>query len=351
VTDLRADGHAKGNPFVWLGQSVDTSSLCSRFDELRRAPFLTSLGCAIRRPSLGRTHFHSGLRATLGVSGPLMLDSGGFALSTKPTSTWTVDFVGDFIEKIDADIFVTLDFPPGLRDPASERRKKICLSLRNYEILRRRCLNKTIMPVVHGRNISEIELSVRLLRRYAPTLKWVGLGGMVPLFQHRNACGLTTSPEVFIAEALGLLREAFPTSKIHVFGAGGTRTFPAVYALGADSGDSIGWRQAAGYGSVFLPMKSQRAVKWNNEKRPPRKLLDASDMFQLENCRCPFCCSETIEKRLEGLRRHFYSRSIHNAWTILNQWRYWPRSRGDLINAISEGILGPNWAKAASLRQ
>jgi len=275
-----------------------------------------------------------------------MLDSGGFALSNKPNSRWTVSTVGDFVERIDADIFVTLDLPPRLRDSATQRRKKILSSVTNFEILLERFPKKTIMPVVHGRNISEVELSVGLLAQSAPTLKWVGLGGMVPLLQHRNACGLTTSPEIFIARALALLRTAFPRSKIHVFGAGGTRTFPTVFALGADSGDSIGWRQAAGYGSIFLPMKSQRTVKWNGEKRPPRKLLDASDLLQIENCRCPACRGHTIEKRIDAFRRHFYSRSIHNAWTIMNQWQFWPRSRRELLCAISDGALGTNWAKA-----
>ena len=102
-------------PVVWLGQSADTSSLCAGHAELSRLPFLTSLGCAIRRPSLSRTHFNENLRTVLGLTGPLMLDSGGFALSKKPDKKWTTHKVANFIRKIDADIFVTLDFPPRLK--------------------------------------------------------------------------------------------------------------------------------------------------------------------------------------------------------------------------------------------
>jgi queuine/archaeosine tRNA-ribosyltransferase len=202
------------------------------------------------------------------------------------------------------------------------------------------------MPVVHGRNLSEIELSLDLLDRCASTPRWVGLGGVVPLLQNRRVSGLKAAPEIFIAQALTLIRAAYPASKIHVFGAGGTRTLPAVVALGADSADSIGWRQAAGYGSIFLPMKSQRTVRWNGEKRPPRKLLDKSDISQIESCRCPICIDQPIDKRIEAFRQYFHSRSIHNAWTILNQWESWPSSRLKLMALISNGLLGERWARA-----
>lgn len=336
------------SPIVWLGQSADTSSLCAGHAELRGLPFLTSLGCAIRRPSLGQTHFNENLRRALGLSGPLMLDSGGFALSRKPDKKWTTRKVGGFIQKIDADIFVTLDFPPRLRDSKAERSAKILASLKTFKTLHKRFPEKTIMPVVHGRDLSEIERALAILCRYTQDIPWVGLGGIVPLLQQRRASGLKTSPEIFIARALSLLRAAFPASKIHAFGAGGTRTFPAVFALGADSADSIGWRQAAGFGSIFLPMKSQRVVRWNGEKRPPRKLLDASDLLEIEKCVCPICRDRDLDRRLEAFRSHFYNRSIHNAWTVVHQSRSWPRSRGALLRIISKGALGQNWAEAVN---
>ena len=279
-----------------------------------------------------------------------MLDSGGFVLSKNPNAKWTVKVVGDLIEKVDADIFVTLDLPPSLNDSASDRKKKINCSMRNFRILRERFPNKTMMPVVHGRTRRELELSLRLLEEDASTLDWVGLGGVVPLLQRRHTRDLAEAPECFIATALTLIRETLPHSRIHVFGAGGTRTFPAVFAFGADSGDSIGWRQAAGYGSVFLPLKSQRVVTWNENKKPPRRLLDDSDLAQIEKCLCPICRDKSVSQRLDALRGHFYERSIHNAWTLLHQAQYWPRSRSALIRAISNGALGPNWAKAASSR-
>lgn len=250
------------------------------------------------------------------------------------------------MERSNADIFVTLDLPPRLTDRAAARRRKILVSVENFRTLCDRFPSKTIMPVIHGRCIREIELSVNRIAQTSMNLEWVGLGGVVPLLQNRRARGLDMPPELFIARALAIARSAFPKSKIHVFGAGGTRTFPAVFALGADSGDSIGWRQAAGYGSIFLPMKSQRVVKWNREKGPPRRLLDESDLIQIEKCGCPICRGKSVRQRLAAFQRHFYDRSIHNAWTIMHQSRFWPRSRHALSHAVSNGALGSSWAKA-----
>ena len=208
------------------------------------------------------------------------------------------------------------------------------------------------MPVVHGRSIEEIQLSLQLLKRICGTPRWVGLGGMVPLLQGRAgsreiaAMGI----ELFIAYALKEIRSAFPRSTIHTFGAGGTRIFPILFGLGSDSADSIGWRQAAGFGSIFLPLKSQRVVKWNREKRIPRKTLDASDRDDLNSCRCPICSRcKSSRSQLASLRSSFHSRSIHNAWTIVHQTNAWPGSRPAMLTLIRTGLLGAKWAAAASL--
>ena len=339
-------------PTVWLGQSVNTSSICSGYPELSNAAFLTSLGCAISRPSLRKTHFNTGLRTRLAILGPLMIDSGGFALSINPGAKWTIRNVADCIGQIDADVFVSLDYPPLMSDSGSARRSKIIASMKNFKILSERFPHKIIMPVVHGRTISEVELSISSIFRSANEPKWVGLGGMVPLLRHRYISKDISEmgAEVFIAKALSLIRKAFPSSNIHVFGAGGTRTFPAVFSLGADSADSIGWRQAAGFGSIFLPLKSQRVVKWNRDRRPPRRLLDRGDLVQLEMCRCPICNSTiSIESKLSAFRVSFHNRSIHNAWTITNQSAFWPPTRSGMISMIASGALGPDWGKAANL--
>jgi queuine/archaeosine tRNA-ribosyltransferase len=338
----------RATPRVWLGQSADTSSLCAGYPDLQNAPFLTSLGCAIRRPSLKDTHFNSGLKAKLGISGPLMIDSGGFALIKAPSSIWSARTVGNLIERIEADVFVSLDLPPTPQDDQQCRRRKILSSTRNFKYLTSRFPSKSIMPVVHGRTLSEISYSIeQLLKHRAPT--WVGLGGIVPLLQNRFGSNeiAKIGPEAFIGHSIRKIRVAFPLARIHAFGAGGTRTFPAVFAFGADSADSIGWRQAAGFGSVFLPLKSQRLVSWNRTSRPPRKMLDEADLEQLRECACPICGRRpSLSARLSALRQGFHNRAIHNAWTLCNQYRHWPHSRSAMVEAVARGTLGFRWAAA-----
>src|ERR1700709_1915219 len=122
-------------PQILLGQSADTSSICSTYDELKTAAFLTSLGCVMRRPSLRGSHFNLSLRDKLGLAGPLMIDSGGFALMKVPSAKWSATIVGNFIESIDAEIFVSLDLPPSTGDDQHERQRKIRASTRNFRYL------------------------------------------------------------------------------------------------------------------------------------------------------------------------------------------------------------------------
>jgi tRNA-guanine family transglycosylase len=339
-------------PILWLGQSADTSSICSEYPELRCAPFLTSLGCTIRRPSLDVSHFHAGLKVKLGITGPLMVDSGGFVLSRTSAPHWTIDRVARFIERIDADIFVSLDHPPSANDTSNSRKRKIADSMRNFRKLARDLPHKIVMPVLHGRTFEELRLSIDLLSETCPHPGWVGLGGLVPLLQHRTSTRdvMAAGPEVFIARAIALIKRAFPLCRLHVFGAGGPRTFPALYAMGADSGDSIGWRQAAGFGSIFLPLVSQRVVKWRRGVPPPRKTLTTNDHDQLTLCRCPVCSTHgPLQLRLKSLRESFHNRSTHNAWVLLNQWSYWPTSRNAVAVQVSNGCLGSVWGRAVSI--
>jgi queuine/archaeosine tRNA-ribosyltransferase len=303
----------------------------------------------MRRPSLRGSHFNLSLRDKLGLAGPLMIDSGGFALMKVPSAKWSATIVGNFIESIDAEIFVSLDLPPSTGDDQHERQRKIRASTRNFRYLTDRFPTKTIMPVVHGRSISEINYSIELILRASRNPSWIGLGGIVPLLMNRYTSDeiATLGSETFIGLSITALRRAFPDAKIHAFGAGGTRTFPAAFAFGADSADSIGWRQAAGFGSIFLPMKSQRIVTWSNDTKRPRKLLDDSDLEQIDACSCPICRSKkSTSSRLAAFNKGFHNRAIHNAWTLCNQFRSWPRNRSAMMSLLANGIFGPRWASA-----
>ncbi len=277
-----------------------------------------------------------------------MIDSGGFALSMNPSARWSVRHVSDAINEIPADIFVSLDIPPHKTDNAKDRIRKIRESVRNYELLLERFPRKVIMPVVHGRTQEEVECCTAMIASISPTPAWIGIGGVVPLLQRRRLLAeWGASPESFIAMCLRTVRLQFRQSRIHVFGAGGTRTFPAMVALGANSADSIGWRQAAGFGSIFLPLKSQRILSPGAASQGVRKVLDRDDAVDLMRCECPICIeSNTFRGRTSLFRKSFHNRSIHNAWVIGNQFLRWPKTRAELSSLVQEGGLGAQWAVA-----
>ena len=64
---------------------------------------------------------------------------------------------------------------------------------------------------------------------------------------------------------------------------------------------------------------------------------------KLKKCRCPICRDRGKGDRVNALRDHFYNRSIHNAWTIINQSHSWPRSRKALSRLVANGGLGSRW--------
>lgn len=91
----------------------------------------------------------------------------------------------------------------------------------------------------------------------------------------------------------------------------------ALFSLGAQSADSIGWRQAAGFGSIYLPGRNQRLLSWKWESARPRPLIDATDRILLAECNCPVCRPiELLRYRIRRLNGSFTQRSLHNLWVL-----------------------------------
>jgi tRNA-guanine family transglycosylase len=314
-------GHLHRLPMIWLGQSVDTSVLHVSIPEYRSLPVLTSLGCAIRRPSLLQSRFGPNLKSTLRVEGPLMLDSGGYAMMKNNAKSWTAKRVSAVYERVDADIVVALDIPPSLEDEPKVRGQKHRRTLRNLAVLAPK-FGSRLMPVVHGRTPNEVERSCEGIRREVPKPVWIGVGGLVPLL-HRTGFNRTdsaNSPQSVIASTIHIVRSYFPAALLHVFGVGSIQTMLALFGLGAQSADSIGWRQAAGFGSIYIPGKSQRLLSWKMESKRPRPLISEADRYLLAKCECPVCRTiPQLQQRLRRLNTGFEPRSLHNLWVLRNE--------------------------------
>jgi tRNA-guanine family transglycosylase len=308
-------------PMMWIGQSVDTSILHITAPEFRGSPVLTSLGCAIRRPSLLPRRFSPHLKATLNVGGPLMLDSGGFAMMKNKAQNWSAEDVSAVYDRVDADILVSLDVPPGLNDRPNVRADKLERTLSNLAILASR-FGSRLMPVVQGRTPQEVIKCCEGIAKRVESPEWVGIGGLVPLL-HRSGSYRTSTrntPQAKIAMTLQIVRAHFPTSVLHVFGVGSMQTMLALFSLDAQSADSIGWRQAAGFGSIYLPGRNQRLLSWTSQSARPRPLIDAAEQALLSECNCPACGPvERLERRIGRLNDSFTNRSLHNLWVLRNE--------------------------------
>jgi queuine/archaeosine tRNA-ribosyltransferase len=206
--------------------------------------------------------------------------------------------------------------------PASaDRLKKYDKTFRNLEKLLQR-FGQRLVPVVHGFTTAEMEMNCRSIQDLYPSPVIIGVGGLVPTLQR---CGNVrkagrNTPQRRIAEAVACTRAHFPNARIHLFGVGSLHTVLGVIALGASSVDSIGWRQAAGFGSVYIPGRHRRLLTLRDRENPCRPFADDDDIEVIGRCRCPECrISKDPEKKIDRLAGHYKPRAVHNIWVLYSE--------------------------------
>jgi tRNA-guanine family transglycosylase len=305
---------------IWLGQSVDTSVIHTSYEDFESVPILTSLGCVMRRPNANSAKFDGNLRSRVGAGARLMVDSGGFVLMTKRNRTWNGTRVAQLYERIQADYLVSLDEPPRSTDHRPARQRKYERTLRNLEYLFKR-FGPRIVPVVHGTDLRELEINCQKVSRVVSTPSMIGIGGLVPVLQRSGAArAARNGPQNDIASAVRFVTTFFPKSAVHVFGVGSLHTVLAVVAVGARSVDSIGWRQAAGFGSVYIPGRHRRLLTQRERPNPCRPFANDEELEILRQCACPPCRqSAQSTGNIHGLAQHFKPRAAHNIWVLYSE--------------------------------
>lgn len=317
---------AWGERYLWLGQSARTTVVTRAYPALASARWMASLGDAIHRPRMLDTVFGPQLKTRLTITGPLMLDSGGFTMMMRQGDL-TLAQVAKAFGSANADVLVSLDYPPLGTDLVEVRQAKYAHTLANFTALHRDLAGANLAPVVHGVTVDELEANCEAIRKVDPAPAWVCLGGLVPLLRQ---CGQlrhrAAEARERLSETIRLVRAAFPASKLHVLGVGSPRNIATAYASGADSVDSIGWRRAAGFGTIFLPGGTERFVAHRDRKRAgSRRLLDEVDLQALGVCDCPACVEAGgLDARLASLTVSYLPRAAHNAWVLLGETRAKP---------------------------
>lgn len=179
---LRFSGRRLRTPTVWLGHNLRNRVLFTRDDELARTAVLISYGDALQRPSYKQRFFTEDLRTTLGVSGPIMVDSGGFALLSKPSLSCNIKELEHVYGQVPADIVVSLDFPPSVFASNEERAGLRRKTLSNYARLKNAVSPDRLMPVVHGHSMEDLHQSCEGTAALCAHPRQIGIGGLVPLF-------------------------------------------------------------------------------------------------------------------------------------------------------------------------
>lgn len=306
---------------LWLGQSARTTVVTRAYPALAGATWMASLGDAIHRPRMLETVFGSQLKIRLAITGPMMLDSGGFTLMMRQGQLSIAQVIRAFKETA-ADVVVSLDYPPLDSDSKERRQDKYQRTLANYALLHQQPLTAALAPVVHGVSPDELRANCDAIAGVEPSPEWVCLGGLVPLLRQ---CGQlrhrAQEARARLRETIGIVRRQFPHSRLHVLGVGSPRNIATSFESGADSVDSIGWRRAAGFGTIFLPGGTERFVAHRDRKRAASRLvLTAQDIDTLSGCLCPACCQAgSIDQRLMTLAGSYLPRAAHNAWVLLSE--------------------------------
>jgi tRNA-guanine family transglycosylase len=294
---------------------------------LAHVPLMVSAFDLIDRPILRRCISRVGIKRHLKVKSPVFIDSGGFSISQSRAARIDLSELLDIYHGLNADFYAALDVPPGIADSSTRRQRKWAQTLSYLERMMPAVDRRKLIPVVHGRNMMEVENACLDVRDRMAGPRVVALGGMVPFlrgmmsrdrFSYRRKDGSVGHDVDFVGDALGICRSTFPNSRIHVFGVGSPTTAITLLAVGADSVDSLAWRRAAGYGTIFLRGCSERIVSVRERRHSSRPLLSSDERQKLALCGCPICRRHTsFTARLNSLAKSYVTRGVHNVWTLL----------------------------------
>lgn len=243
------------------------------------------------------------------------IDSGGFTFFKKGKDPsphevleWQLKYFPDFI--------VQLDRPLAAANGSIRGRRKLILKTAENlkEIYATVDRQKTkLVPTIHGWSLSELNLSIKNLRKITDDPDIISIGSIVPLLTSRYTVGIKDARKKAY-DIIKIVRREFEGIPLHVLGAGGAMT-PILIGLGVDSLDTSGWIKKAAFGCVNFPGTSDRFFR--RETAIPRKgrtfILDdkiATDYWK--NCQCGLC--DFLRTKFGDTKRwEFMARRNNNA--------------------------------------
>ncbi|RLF16477.1 MAG: tRNA guanosine(15) transglycosylase TgtA [Thermoprotei archaeon] len=255
-----------------------------------------------------------GIHGLLGISRPIMTDSGAYQILEYGYIDVDPDFIVNYQKLIGSDIGVILDIPSGVRETKysvkwsvkETIRREVRASLLYMEEDKERML--LVAPIQGGVNLDLIRISARSAARL--NFDIYALGSPTQIMENYDFETLV--------DMMAVARANIPISKpMHLFGAGHPIMLSLAVALGYDLFDSA---------SYILYARNERYIL-------PEGTLRVSEIRREFPCECPVCSSIDIETFNNLPKEERISKiAQHNLYIILREIRL-------IREAIREGTL------------
>ncbi|MHA1222503.1 MAG: hypothetical protein ACTSP3_04435 [Candidatus Heimdallarchaeaceae archaeon] len=319
---LLSSMHKKEEIFFWYGTPINAQPEPSFLQEFssNNIGILVNSADILSKQKIKDKILENNLKNFLNYNGKIMLDSGGFLFQKRNEINIKMKELLFLYKKAKPDVCVALDHPIDPKLSYHQNYKRRIKSLKNLEIMVKENLDSELIPVIHGYSFLQLRnFSKKVKEIYKDNTncdpKWIGLGSMVPLLKLSHGVGsiprdsnrTSLNSVEFLFAAIAYIKKLFPKSFLHVFGVGGTTTMQLVYASGADSLDSVGWRLKAAHGAIQMLGLSDRFL--SPRKNKSRKVLEVEYRKNFEECKCGI-----KPHTLEQLDNSFTLRAKHNAF-------------------------------------
>lgn len=267
-----------------------------------------------------------GLRRELGISDDveLWIDSGGYQFIKRNVQV-TAYKLARLYREIDADYYVSLDYPPSPGDTPEIRALKIARTISNF-IEMRRWLRGIVeegrlVPVFHIAVGEALRLQMNVYMSHALT---AAVGGLIPYLMQRHGKGSRLKALLFMA----LVKKLWD-GRVHAMGLASAAMIPILKALGIDSGDTQTWRLKAAFGKVVIPGIGERHVSGRKVSFGPAVLKDEErEVFT----KYVEMAAEKLGISVNDMKSRFEARALFNAWVI------------SLVASNGHGYTGPSKA-------
>jgi queuine/archaeosine tRNA-ribosyltransferase len=251
------------------------------------------------------------LRRLLGIEDAdveLWIDSGGYQFLRRGIDPG-VEKIAKLYREIDADYYISLDYPPSPSDEPSVQFAKIARTVKAFmelrSLLRGYAEEGRLVPVFHLAVGEALRLQ---LLSYEPSSATAAVGGLVPYFMQLAGRWSRLKAVTFLA----LIRKLW-RGRLHALGLASAAVIPLLRLLGIDSGDTQTWRHKAAYGKIIVPGLGERHVSDRSVSFGPSapRPEERSYVTSLANE-----ASKVFGFKLD-LETSFEARALFNAWVLL----------------------------------